>query len=306
MQQWCYYGFPVTLFWVPPLQRKTWWLPIVAGFTTALLVSCLFWSNLSQILENFDHLILSAGLLIALCLVPPTFPKSSYTVPLLVPNLSLGASHDICPASWRPLPCHFLDLKSPPFTLWYLAPDSLGFSWNVSFLETLSTLTPPYTAFLLPSQTCPFCSIRADLKVMQFVIFVSLLYWILLTLWAPGAKLCQQLIQICPVSPSVPHLAGCMQSICELSKWLRVSLPDSVPEGPAPDLQNAPEQPAFLLEVSPLCLDFPESLHLTLVPRLLWKHMLFKHFKGFKSFIWCLSDNPGTHCNVSKGLQQWW
>lgn len=169
----------------------------------ALLVSLLFPSSLSQILARFNHLVLSAGLPVPLCLVPPTFPKSSYTIAHLVPNLSLRASHDVCPASYMPLPCHFLDPKPRPFALWYLAPCPLGFNCNVTFSETLSTLTPLYTAFLLPSQTCLFWSVTADLKVMSFFIFVSLLYWISLTLWAPEAKLCQQVTCICPVSPSL-------------------------------------------------------------------------------------------------------
>jgi len=138
-----------------PCKRTSSGFPFMAEFTAVLLLSTLFHSNLPQILLSLNHIILSPGLQIALYLITLslcTFPTSPYTILLFVyfiPAIwSLRASLATSLAYW-PLPCHFLDLKSLPFTL-YLALWCLGLSWNVTFLERLSVHTLSYTGVPSP------------------------------------------------------------------------------------------------------------------------------------------------------------
>lgn len=106
-----------------PCKRTSSGFPCVAEFTAVLLLLSLFHSNLPQVLLSLSHIILSPGLQVALCLVTlslPTFPRSPYTALLFVHFIpaiwSLRDSLAISLASWT-LPCHFLDLKSLPFTV---------------------------------------------------------------------------------------------------------------------------------------------------------------------------------------------
>lgn len=159
-----------------PCKRTSSGLPNVAEFSVILLLLSLFQSNLPQILLSFNYINLCPGLQIAVYLITLfllNFLTSYYIIFLFVhfitANWSLRASLTTGLSYW-PLTCHFLGLKSLPFTLCQ-ALCLPGFNWNVTFLERLSVHTQGSLSF---SQTLLFYIITY-LKIWNMVFLLCLL-----------------------------------------------------------------------------------------------------------------------------------
>lgn len=143
---------------------------------------------------------------------------------------------------------------------------------------------PPYIEFPIQSQIMLFFFNTVDLKIYNlFTFFLCCIGFCSTMKGHEGNSLSASLTCMHPISLSVCNSAEGTKSIDEISGWwYLVSDECSVSRRISPDLHNTNWAIIIFSRSFPLCLDFSGNLHLSLVPWLLWRHMLFKHFKSVK------------------------